>query len=222
MIDWPSMELPPINLWNVPPLNNGHVAQTVEHSIEDPGVGGSTPSVSTKRKNVMQVETDNMVLFWQNDSVFSNWYQPAKIMFSDIEFKNSEALFMYLKAKCFKDEVAMAKVVENQDPKEVKAIGRTIKNYDDDEWSAMRFSQMTIACYLKFKQNPELGQALVATGDKTLVEASPYDTIWGIGLRPDDPRALDESNWYGQNLLGKALVTVRNSLRDNLPAMVAG
>ena len=162
----------------------------------------------------MQVETDNMVLFWQNDSIFSNWYQPVTIKFLDIEFKNSEALFMYLKAKYFKDEVAMAKVVADQDPKTVKNIGRTIVGYDDDEWSAIRYSQMTIACYMKFRQNTEIGQALMDTGDKILVEASPYDTVWGIGLRPDDPRALDEANWYGQNLLGKALMQVRNSLRN--------
>ncbi len=71
---------------------------------------------------------------------------------------------------------------------------------------------MTVGCREKFRQNPPLAAALLATGDTILVEASPYDRIWGVGLKWNDPRILDQSLWLGTNLLGKALMKVRDVL----------
>lgn len=158
----------------------------------------------------MQVETDKMVLFWQNDSIFSNWY-PAKFEMHGITFRNSEAAFMYLKAELFNDDEAMGKLslAKNQSPSLAKKIGREVKGFKEDVWKESRKTAMFVANSHKFFQNPELLKALKATGKKRLVEASPLDKIWGIGLAPDDPKALDEKNWLGLNELGDVLEEVR-------------
>jgi ribA/ribD-fused uncharacterized protein len=87
------------------------------------------------------------------------------------------------------------------------------KNYDDLIWSIHRLSKMTIVNILKFEQNEGFRKELLDTGDKILVEASPYDTIWGVGLSEDDPLILDEKNWKGTNLLGVSLMEVRRMIR---------
>lgn len=161
----------------------------------------------------MQVETDDMVLFWQNDSIYSNWY-PAQFEYDNCVFENSEACFMYLKALCFKDQKIAKEILESQDPREVKFLGRKIRNFDEKKWEQDRERAMYMACLSKFIQNPEFAKALDETGDKIIVEASPLDKIWGIGLAPDDTKALDKSNWQGLNLLGEVLMKVRTTLRN--------
>ncbi len=162
----------------------------------------------------MQVETDSMILFWHSDSIFSNWYQPVKIEYNNQIFENTEALFMFMKAKFFNDEEIALEIVNNQDPKSTKALGRNIKNYDDVRWGEVRYSFMRDANFLKFSQNKNLGYKLIETGNKILAEASPYDTVWGIGLYPNSPAAKNESTWKGQNLLGKCLMEVRENLKE--------
>lgn len=161
----------------------------------------------------MQIETDELVAFWNNDSVFSNWYQPVHIRYNDLDFTNSEALFIYLKAEVFGDEEIKAKVLANQDPKTVKALGREIKKFDEDIWLGHRYSCMYRACFFKFSQNSDIKDILMATGDKVLVEASPYDKIWGIGLPPNSLLIYDKANWRGLNLLGEVIMAVRDRLK---------
>ena len=120
---------------------------------------------------------------------------------------------MFLKAKTFGDGIIAQMVVDNQDPKYVKGLGKRVSRFTDEKWAEHRYDCMLDAVFAKFWQNPHLAEELLSTGDKELVEASPYDKVWGIGLAPNDPRALDRKNWRGLNLLGQVLMDVRDILR---------
>ena len=96
--------------------------------------------------------------------------------------------------------------------KEAKAQGRKVRNYNDQIWSEKRYDIMVNVLKEKFR-SPEMRQILLNTGDKTLVEGSPFDKIWGVGIADNDDRILNEANWRGHNLLGKALEEVRDYYR---------
>jgi len=120
---------------------------------------------------------------------------------------------MFLKAKTFGDSIIADAIVANQDPKYCKSLGRRINGYSEEVWGLKRYDAMLDACFAKFHQNARLGRLLLATGDKELVEASPYDKVWGIGLAPNNPDALNRTKWKGSNLLGQVLMDVRTLLR---------
>lgn len=165
----------------------------------------------------MQVETDTHIFFWMADSIYSNFYTPAPLWLPayKLNFLNSEAAFMFLKAMTFGDIfVATQILTSSQDPKYVKGLGKTVNGFDEDIWEDARYGAMLDAVYHKFDKNPKLKAELLASGNKILVEASPYDRIWGIGLATNDPRIFDESNWRGLNLLGEVLMDVRQLFRD--------
>lgn len=115
---------------------------------------------------------------------------------------------MYAKAILFEDMETAAKILANPDPRAQKALGREVKGYVDAVWNDHRYEIVFEICKAKF-QNVNLKKVLLNTGDTILVEASPYDTIWGIGLGMTDPRRFDPSNWKGLNLLGKVLTDLR-------------
>ncbi len=106
-------------------------------------------------------------------------------------------------------------IMSEEYPSVQKELGRMVSNYNQDVWDKHKFDIVVNANYLKFTQDETLKELLLDTGDKTIVEASPYDTIWGIGLSCDDDRVLDESKWKGENLLGKAIMKVRTRLNEN-------
>ena len=157
--------------------------------------------------------TDKMVLFWQADSVFSNWH-PAEFTYDGEKFENSEACFIYRKCQTFGDTETIYELLDCQGPGYVKRLGREIAWFNEAKWVEVREQCMYDACFAKFSQNEDMKKALLDTGDREIVEASPYDTIWGIGLRPDDDKALYRTNWKGLNLLGKVLMKVRADLRS--------
>lgn len=157
----------------------------------------------------MQVTTETMVLFWQTDSVFSNWHPTGVFEYDGQSFENSEAAFMYAKAKTFGDEQIAAQILENQEPRAAKKLGRKVTGFDDVVWDQVKLKLMIDVCMAKFSQNNRMVQILMDTSPKELVEGSPYDKIWGIGLAANDPRSLDRKNWKGENLLGQALMKVR-------------
>jgi ribA/ribD-fused uncharacterized protein len=165
--------------------------------------------------------TDTHVYFYTN--VFSNWYSTKDIkpQFKDpatgIVWNNTEEAFMYYKARFHGDGQTANRIIDHANnylhPSGVKDLGRQVKGYNDKFWSCVRLGYMTYVNYLKFSQNPDFKEQLLATGDKTLVEASPVDGVWGVKLAENDDLILDEKNWNGQNLLGKALMEVRKLLR---------
>ncbi len=120
---------------------------------------------------------------------------------------------MASKARLFKDDEALAQILEATDPKEAKALGRKVKHFNEVLWKNDARRLVTEGNASKFGQNAELKEFLLGTGDSILVEASPYDKIWGIGLKEDDERAKHPKTWQGQNLLGFALMDVRESFR---------
>ena len=153
--------------------------------------------------------TDTHVYFWRNNTPFSNFYKQA-FNYKGYRLNYSEQAFMIEKALQF-DPSKVDLIVNVKNPHDAKGIGRQIRNYNDTIWNAKRYSVMVKVLEANF-QNKELKKILLETGDRIIVEASPYDRIWGVGLGENDGD-LYTGNWRGQNLLGKALMEVRDKLR---------
>ena len=154
-------------------------------------------------------ETDTHIYFY--GSVFSQWAMRSFELDGNL-FNCTEQYMMYRKAKLFGDHDAAKKIWSSGDPAKQKALGRKVKNFDKDKWEAIARDVVYKANYAKFTQNKDCLNELVKTGDKIIVEASPYDCIWGVGLRCDDPKVLDEKNWRGTNWLGEAIMKVREDI----------
>ena len=153
---------------------------------------------------------EDMVLFWGGK--FSQWYK-SDMVIKGIRYCTCEQFMMAEKARTFSDNIALEQIMCSENPKEQKAIGRKVKNFDADIWSPISREVVYTGNLAKFSQNKDCLDELLATGDKIIVEASPYDKIWGIGLSATDPRALDRSQWQGTNWLGEAIMKVREKLK---------
>ena len=158
------------------------------------------------------IETERHVFFWQPPAPFGQWTR-SLFTVDGIDYGCAEQWMMAQKAVLFGDAEALKKILATQDPRQHKALGRQVRGFVGAVWERERFGIVVAGNRAKFGQDEELKQTLLATGDKVLVEASPYDRIWGIGLRADDPRVHDPERWRGQNLLGQALMQVREELR---------
>jgi ribA/ribD-fused uncharacterized protein len=121
---------------------------------------------------------------------------------------------MVRKAELFGDQETLAAILSSSSPSEAKSLGRTVRGFDEEHWIAHRFETAVRGNFAKFGQNAELEDWLLVTGNAVLVEASPVDRIWGIGLAADDKRAREPHKWRGLNLLGFALMKVRHLLRS--------
>jgi len=119
---------------------------------------------------------------------------------------------MWSKARLFGDQVVAEQVLLAPTPAEAKKLGRAVRDFAEAPWVARRYDIVLAGSLAKFGQNPELLSFLQRTGDQVLVEASPTDRIWGIGLSADAPGARDPSSWHGLNLLGFALMQARAQL----------
>ena len=144
-------------------------------------------------------------------SCFSQWY-PAPFEIDGIVYPTAEHFMMAEKARLFDDPRALAQVLAAATPNEAKSLGRRVAGYDDARWTARRFDAVVEGNLAKFAQSNKLRAFLLATAPAVLVEASPVDAIWGIGMAADDPRAADPLRWEGLNLLGFALMAVRDRL----------
>jgi len=108
--------------------------------------------------------------------------------------------------------------MQQTDPAQQKQLGRAVNNFDSALWNQHKFGIVWSGNYLKFSQHEDLRRRLLSTGDKIIVEASPVDRVWGIGLAAQDERILDPTNWRGQNLLGKVLMSVRQAVSEDSPS----
>ena len=159
----------------------------------------------------MSGTTEQFVFFWQSGSPFSQWY-PCQFTVDEIAFNCAEQYMMYGKALLFANQAVAQEILDSPDPKHQKALGRKVKDFDNQVWKDNREKIVYQGNFAKFTQNQELLELLLATSGKTLVEASPYDRIWGIGLKESDSRAKDRNQWRGQNLLGEILTRLREDL----------
>ncbi|MEZ0541996.1 NADAR family protein [Fibrella arboris] len=144
-------------------------------------------------------------------SCFSQWW-PSAFTVDGIDYATAEHWMMAEKARLFNDEAIRGQILTAKTPGEAKKLGRRVRGFDADIWQAACFDLVVTGNFHKFSQHDELKMYLLGTGNRVLVEASPVDPIWGIGLAQDDPAALDPTRWQGTNLLGFALMTVRDKL----------
>lgn len=121
---------------------------------------------------------------------------------------------MYAKAMLFGDTYIAKEILADPIPRNQKALGRKVKGFVSEIWEQECFAIMVKGCLQKFLQNPDLKEKLLATDDLVLVEASPHDTIWGIGMDENHPDATNPKKWLGLNLLGLVLMEVRLLLRE--------
>jgi len=143
--------------------------------------------------------------------VFSQWW-PAAFKIDGGRYPTAEHYMMAEKARLFGDRDMLERIRRAADPAEAKKLGRKVRGFDAERWEAVAFQRVVSGNLAKFGQNPSLKAYLLATGDKVLVETSPLDKIWGIGLAAGDPHASNPAEWQGQNLLGFALMAVRAEL----------
>jgi len=141
------------------------------------------------------------------------WEQPFSK--EALTFQTAEHWMMYKKACLFKDQAIAEKILVAKNPAVAKKLGRQVPNFKQDIWEKHRFSIVLEGNILKFSQNPPLAEFLIKTGERVLVEASPVDAIWGIQLAKDAPTIENPNTWKGLNLLGFALMEVRDLLMMN-------
>ncbi len=145
-------------------------------------------------------------------SCFSQWWEAPFTSEDGHSYATAEHYMMAGKARIFGDMEVHDEVLKAKHPKQAKALGRKVKGFDEETWVAQRFGLVVAGNFLKFAQHPELKAFLLGTGQRVLVEASPVDRIWGIGMAGDDADAEKPQKWRGLNLLGFALMEVRERL----------
>ncbi|MEU6735087.1 NADAR family protein [Streptomyces physcomitrii] len=142
----------------------------------------------------------------------SQWW-PAPFTVDGVAYASAEHWMMAGKARLFQDEAAERAALAAASPAAAKTAGRRVRGFDEAIWARHRFGLVVEGSFHKFAAHPELAAFLLATGEKVLVEASPVDRVWGIGLAAADEAARDPARWRGANLLGFALMVARERLR---------
>lgn len=162
--------------------------------------------------------TIKYLFFWGHQggvgpACLSQWW-PCRFEVEGQNYASAEHFMMAEKARLFKDDQRLAEILACSHPAEAKKLGRLVHHFDDQVWDAHRFDIVVRGNLAKFSQHPEARDYLLGTGRRVLVEASPRDRIWGIGLGRANPKAANPFEWRGQNLLGFALMEVRSKLID--------
>ncbi len=151
--------------------------------------------------------------FHIDSSCFSQWYS-SSFSINGVAFKTAEHWMMYEKARLFEDDKIQEKILLSNSPGAAKALGREVSGFSQSIWDDQKVSIVTKGNYHKFSQNESLKHFLLNTGERVLVEASPVDKIWGIGLAGNHDHSHNPHKWKGQNLLGFVLMEVRDQLRN--------
>lgn len=172
-------------------------------------------------KQTIQPEAE-FLFFWGHQpardgsiikTCMSQWW-PADFSEDGHVYKTAEHYMMAGKALLFGDEQTFERILQKTSPKDVKDLGRQVQHFDPQVWDNHKFQIVHQGNLLKFTQNEQLKQFLIQTKNKVLVEASPVDPVWGIGLAEDHADALNPAAWRGENLLGFALMEVRDALNN--------
>lgn len=191
----------------------------------EPHEDGSVDAIRCKGDLLRLVEArrdlGNLVHFWGHrqpadgvptETCLSQWYR-APFRVDGIFYATAEHFMMAEKARLFDDAETCGRILACGDPRDAKKWGRRVRGFESDPWNRAKFDVLVRGNVAKFSQNPPLRSFLLGTGSSVLVEASPTDLVYGIGLRASDPRAGDPGEWPGENLLGFALMEVRSRLR---------
>lgn len=155
--------------------------------------------------------TPTHIYFYSNADFLSNFY-PSQFTLKHIKYLCVEQYLMAQKANLFNDNKSFEKIMIATKPAEMKKLGRRVKGFDDSIWLKHRNQILFDGLVAKFIQNSSLLKLLIDTKNKILVEASPTDKIYGVGLNMKNDLILDEKNWKGQNLLGEILMRVRTDI----------
>lgn len=178
--------------------------------------------IRSKEELIQYIESGNTVkyvFFWGHKEIqgnvskscFSQWYD-APYETEGIRYLTAEHHMMHQKAILFGDESAAERLVAAKSPGEAKAIGREVRDFDQQVWESRRFEIVTTVNIAKFVNNTKIRNFLLNTGSRVLVEASPVDKIWGIGLGENELESQNPKLWNGLNLLGFALMEARDQL----------
>ena len=159
------------------------------------------------------VITPELVLFWKPPNPFGQWTDSPFVV-DGKSYRCAEQFMMAEKARLFGDEKIEQRILNSDSPREHKQLGRQVRNFEQNRWEAERCDIVFRGNVAKFMQNETFKTQLLVTGDRRMVEASPIDNIWGIGLAADNAHAYDESRWKGRNLLGNVLEEVRSHIRE--------
>jgi ribA/ribD-fused uncharacterized protein len=182
---------------------------------------GSVRSVAQLIEAAQGGERIKYVFFWGHapaadgsvtSACFSQWW-PVKFTVDGHDYRSAEHFMMAGKALLFGDPEMAERIRAVEHPAEAKKLGRLVSGFDEDTWKDARFEIVVQASVAKFGQHSELRDYLLATGERVLVEASPRDRIWGIGMGAKNADAEAPELWRGQNLLGFALMEARERLR---------
>ena len=157
----------------------------------------------------------DFLFFWKESDVDPgclSQFWPAPFVVDGVRYPTAEHWMMASKARLFDDDDALHRILHAGTPATAKATGRKVRGFSEERWAAARYDVVVAGNLAKFAQNDDLGRFLERTRPRVLVEASPLDRVWGIGLAEDDRRATSPSRWRGLNLLGFALMEVRDRL----------
>ena len=148
----------------------------------------------------------------EENGYLSNWYL-SNFKIGSTQFSSMEQYMMYQKAIVFNDTKSAKKILETTDVSKIKTLGRQVSNYNDTYWNGVRQIIIYKGLLEKFSQNEDLKKRLLNTGNDILAECAVQDKIWGIGLSMKDVNRWDMEKWRGENLLGFALMMVREELQ---------
>ena len=149
----------------------------------------------------------------EENGYLSNWYL-SEFTVDSVTFSSMEQYMMYEKALLFQDQETAEKILQTDNVAEIKALGRSVKHFDDKIWIKVREEIVYKGVHEKFCQNPELAENLEKTGEEIIAECAVKDRIWGTGLSMKDENRLSIDQWRGQNLLGEILMRVREDIRN--------
>lgn len=173
------------------------------------------------RQIALQKPATEIVYFWGHTptpniitfSCLSQWYDCC-FEVEGVIYHTTEQYMMAQKALLFGDEVVYREIMAASHPRDYKKLGRKVRGFDSELWNAKKYDIVVAGNKAKFGQNPDIKGYLLSTGDAILAEASPYDKIWGIGLGRTEAKKGSVEQWQGENLLGCALMEVRDWLAD--------
>lgn len=157
---------------------------------------------------------DDFYFFWKHE--FGQWTRRDITDEFGRTYNCCEQYMMFQKSLLFGDYDIADKIMLEKRPSVQQDLGRKVKNFNTEVWDRSKEEIVYMGNLLKFDQHPDLKNRLIRTGYRVLVEASPFDKIWGVGLAESDDAILDPENWQGENLLGEVLMRVRNTYKINL------